>query len=734
MRIFFATHNKALKAEAQKLRHSGMVWLCLGAAAFIPILMTIIGFNMPWDSPVDERWNKVIENNLQAFTGFFFPLFVVIMMVRLVYLEHRSDTWKLVETQPVSKAAIYFAKWEIAVLISLATLLALIIFGVIGGYILQWGKPSLKLDQSSVDWGRIARIVSRYWVASLGIISIQYFLSLLMKSFAWPMSIGLIAIIAGSIFTGFGVLNWWPWAATMYTTQSYDGSISGQYFMAHEKISLLWSALFLWLGYQLYRRKTFAMAFFRPVSNLFLALAAIGVLALIIWTVNKPIQLSRYEATVIAGELETTTPVSQITLLRPPLMDTVLNIPVKDKQFHARVNTALPAGMYYLRAGNNRVEIFMGDKDSVYVNWKIEEKGSDVKIAGTRLAENAYLKQAGGGDLSYLVEGAYRQTPPEFARSVMSEWKDGVDRMTKFKTVDRIRPAEDFIALQKKLLSMRLLSIVNVEYPKVHAAYYPNEDLKYPKSLDKLKADGGLNAPELASFANYRGYVRSAARQQAGANDSIYFNVIRDSVNDPYTRDVILYEAAQETIFRMKDSLHRNQTMARILGEVRDEKMRVKLLEANERANNLQRGKKAFDFQAVSLNGKDMRLSSLAGKYVVLDFWATWCVPCKKETPYFEEYAQRYTSEQIAFVSLSVDEDKQAWRFDANYKRNKRVLQLLAKDENGKMSEAFALNTIPRFMLIDPKGNILNAQMPAASDPEFESILQKEIPSLSRFQ
>jgi thiol-disulfide isomerase/thioredoxin len=734
MTTFFATHNKAFKAEAQKLRHSGMLWLCVGAAAFIPIITTLVGFFMDWDTPVEARWNRVFENNLQAFTGFFFPLFVVIMVVRLVYLEHRSDTWKLIETQPVSKSALYMAKWEIAVLISLISLLGLLLFAWIGGNILQFGRPSLKLDQSSIDWGKILKIVSRYWVTGLGIISIQYFLSLLIKSFAVPMSIGLIAIIGGSIFAGFGVLNWWPYSAAIFTTQSISGGASGQYFMAHEKISLLWAALFLWLGYQLYRRKTFHKAFIKPLPNLALALIAIGVFVLIVWMVNKPTRLSAYPSTIIAGEIESKSSVSQVAVLRAPLMDTVMTIPVKDNRFHAMSNSSFPTGIYYLRTGNSRAEIFVGDKDSVYIDWKISDKNSDVKVSGTRLAENAYLQNYDSGNPSYLVENAYRQTPAEFASSVMSEWRDRVKSIDDFKTVDRIKPREDFIAMQKKLFSMRLLSIVDVEYPKIHAAYYPNEELKYPKSLDKLRKDASMNAPELASFASYRAYVRGAVRQKVGVNDSAYFNAIRDSVQDHYTRDMILYEAAQESIFKLRDSTQRNMAISRILEDVQNERVKARLLEANTRANNLQRGKIAYNFAAESLNGKQMTLSSLAGKYVVIDFWATWCVPCKKEAPYFEEYAERFTREDVAFVSLSVDEDKNAWAFDANYKRNKRVLQLLAKDTDGQMAKSFALNTIPRYILIDPKGRIINAQMPNASDPEFESTLLKEIPSLSRYQ
>ena len=59
-----------------------------------------------------------------------------------------------------------------------------------------------------------------------------------------------------------------------------------------------------------------------------------------------------------------------------------------------------------------------------------------------------------------------------------------------------------------------------------------------------------------------------------------------------------------------------------------------------------------------------------------------------------------------------------------------KVLQLWAKNAEEDFGKKYALATIPRFILIDWKGNIINAEMPYPSDPEFEAILQKEIPFL----
>ena len=209
---------RSLKAEWIKLKHSGMLWLCLGAIAFVPLINTLLGLfvaNAFGQQQVDQNtWQLFIENNFRGFTSFFFPLFLVIMTTRLVYLEHRSDTWKLLETQPVKRLAIFLSKWETAVMISLISLIGLLLFSLLGGWLLQLFKPKLNFSKGHIEWGLTVKALSRYWIASLCLITIQYFLSLMIRSFAWPMSIGLIAVIAGSIFAGFGVFTWFPYSAT----------------------------------------------------------------------------------------------------------------------------------------------------------------------------------------------------------------------------------------------------------------------------------------------------------------------------------------------------------------------------------------------------------------------------------------------------------------------------------------------------------------------------------------
>ena len=102
---------------------------------------------------------------------------------------------------------------------------------------------------------------------------------------------------------------------------------------------------------------------------------------------------------------------------------------------------------------------------------------------------------------------------------------------------------------------------------------------------------------------------------------------------------------------------------------------------------------------------------------VYIDLWATWCGPCKTQIPFLNELEEKYKEKNISFVSISIDKLKniEKWK---NMIKSKEMggIQLIA--ENAWESEfAVALNveSIPRFVLLDQKGNIINIDAPRPS-------------------
>jgi len=127
--------------------------------------------------------------------------------------------------------------------------------------------------------------------------------------------------------------------------------------------------------------------------------------------------------------------------------------------------------------------------------------------------------------------------------------------------------------------------------------------------------------------------------------------------------------------------------------------------------------------------GGTTSLVDLKGKYVYVDVWATWCGPCKAEIPSLKKLDKKYHDKNLTFVSLSIDDERshqgsmdkarEAWKAMIADKELGGVQILAPKGWKSEFVTDYKINGIPRFILIDPSGNIVTADAPRPSDPEL---------------
>lgn len=127
-------------------------------------------------------------------------------------------------------------------------------------------------------------------------------------------------------------------------------------------------------------------------------------------------------------------------------------------------------------------------------------------------------------------------------------------------------------------------------------------------------------------------------------------------------------------------------------------------------------------------NGNELHLSDLRGKYVLIDFWASWCAPCRKENPNVVRLYKKFKAKGFTVFSVSLDNDKQAW-VDAIQKDgliwNTHVSDLLQWES--PMPELYGFQGIPHTVLINPEGNIIGVGLRGAElEQKLEEIFAKK--------
>ncbi|MBC8053140.1 MAG: TlpA family protein disulfide reductase [Sphingobacteriaceae bacterium] len=258
------------------------------------------------------------------------------------------------------------------------------------------------------------------------------------------------------------------------------------------------------------------------------------------------------------------------------------------------------------------------------------------------------------------------------------------------------------------------------------------------KILDNLCRD------EFLISANYRNYVikdeyldylinldykkDSTLRNQKGYK--------LKKANETYqgkVKEFVLYELMESLITLSKSfeelNDHKEQIKA-YLSNLKNpyytESLTSKLAEKEAELFRTQVGKPAPKFTLKSNLGKTYSLDDFKGKVVYIDLWASWCGPCRQETPYLKILYEKYKSDKrIAFIGIGVHDGINEWK-KAIEKDAPEGIQLL--DAEGTVKKGYVANTIPQFILVDKQGNIVNFDAPRPSEgKKIEKLIDAEI-------
>lgn len=238
-------------------------------------------------------------------------------------------------------------------------------------------------------------------------------------------------------------------------------------------------------------------------------------------------------------------------------------------------------------------------------------------------------------------------------------------------------------------------------------------------------------------------------------NNRIYYFLIKYSANRNGSSAINFWDffnksshAIQESIF-FTDYLYTQlnlfyqdnpQAMSKLISKLKTTSLPIKLIDSiNVKIRAFEKKKLPFilsvaEKKLVLLNTtrnkivsfNDVLISS-KGKLILIDFWASWCVPCRLETPYLEKVKMAFRNSNIVFLNISIDNDKAVEDWKKALKDDKisildnqyRIISPL----NSLLFRKLKLNSIPRYVLLDPKGDLIDDDFLRPSNQAIESRL-----------
>jgi len=242
----------SFRSEFYKTRKTAAFW----SAIVLPLLicsLLFIGFFSHSDNlakqPGAMLWFQFAGAILGVMGSLLLPMLIVFIGYSVNNIEHKAETWKTLFSLPISKLSVYSAKYFYALFLVIICLALFLLFTLGFGNLLSMLKPTLKFNEYHIE-GFLSKIYFKLLLSSLGILSIQFLLSLLFRDFLKPMGIGFAATIAGVILAGTGwkYAYLYPYSHAMLTVKSMHPSNNGGNAMPQITIDLFTKDIFVSLA------------------------------------------------------------------------------------------------------------------------------------------------------------------------------------------------------------------------------------------------------------------------------------------------------------------------------------------------------------------------------------------------------------------------------------------------------------------------------------------------------
>ena len=385
------------------------------------------------------------------------------------------------------------------------------------------------------------------------------------------------------------------------------------------------------------------------------------------------------------------------------------------------------SGHYRFSDGTENSALYLKNGYDLKLNMDAKEFDETIVYTGKGSNVNNYLAQKvlieeKSGDMKEL----YTLDEAEFLAK-MKQQKETLEQSLK-PELDA-----DFVAFEKENINYEHISNV-IAYEAYHRYLSKNREFKVSESFPDLAKDLVYDNEE--HFKSYDTYKRLVSRNfnklafETSEKEEIPFataaiDIIKNSKDAQIIKNYLLSELSDRVDDKNPSA---EQLFNDIIAHSTDSDFKEKLTKKYENIKKLVKGNASpvfVDYENSA--GGTTSLADLKGKYVYIDVWATWCGPCKAEIPHLKKVEKQYHGKNIEFVSISVDTQRNHDKWKKMIAdRDLGGIQLLAdKDFKSEFVQNYNINGIPRFILLDPEGNIVSSDAPRPSDKRLISMFEE---------
>ncbi|QED48265.1 peroxiredoxin family protein [Cytobacillus dafuensis] len=162
-----------------------------------------------------------------------------------------------------------------------------------------------------------------------------------------------------------------------------------------------------------------------------------------------------------------------------------------------------------------------------------------------------------------------------------------------------------------------------------------------------------------------------------------------------------------------------------IVNNLEQPKKYEKIENADQLPVGLEEGNRAPDFELLDLEGNTVKLSDYKGKTILLNFWATWCPPCKAEMPYMEKLYNKYKNEGFEILAVNVTTSEKSRTNVDEFVKNNELTFTIPLDEIGSASNDYNIRVYPTSFFIDSDGVIRKKVLGAVNEEVMEHEIKR---------